>query len=265
MKPTNMKSNLLTITALAATVACATAQDSTPTTPNWGPDLLHYTVRENFVGTDVSSNATARVDFQSKTKGESERQSFDLRTRRLAPDTTYTLAAAPKGSEEFFEAAQFTTDRRGNARLRFRNNSNGNNGNLEPVPDALLPLTTLGHLAILDGESAAVMDADLTTPDRLSYIVKRTLEGGNGEAGLLTIRGTHKRTSFNLRAVNLAPSSDYSLAINDTVVQTYQSDARGRLRINSLTEPVESPLDIQKVQLLDAANGDAVVLETELP
>lgn len=266
MKSTNMKQSLLILVVVATAVTSLRAEN--PKSPNWGTDILHYSVRDHFTG---DSNATAAVDFQSKTQGKADHQKFNLIARQLAPNTTYTLLSLQDGDTEPSEATQFTTDANGNAKLRFKSNGNGNgnkngngqgNGN-QSLPGALLPLTTLSNLTIVDVNTQAVLTADLSSPDRLSYLVKRKLEGSNGAAALLMIKGTQAKTHFSLKAVNLAATNDYSLAINETPVQTYQSDAGGRLKINSLTQPVTSPLEIQKVQLLDVSSN--AVFSTDLP
>ena len=269
-----MKHHLLTL-AVAA-VAMTTASAGNPnSTPNWGTDILHYFVHDHFTNSEIAPNASAVVDLQFKSQGHVENQKFNLAVQRLATNTTYTLLSLEKGETNYSEATQFTTDSKGSAKLSWKsvknsnsskpdNNGNGHgigNGN-SSLPEALDPAIELGALAIVDVNTQAVLQAELGSPAKLQYLVKRKLEGG-GAAALLMIQGTLKRTHFKLLAVNLVPTNQYWLAINETVVQTNQTDALGRLKINSLTTPVESPLDIQKVQLLDTSTN--VVFSTELP
>lgn len=270
MKHMNMKHRLLTLAAAALAVTTARA-DSTNHTPNWGTDILHYFVHTHFTNSGATPGARAVVDLEFKSQGHAEHQKFNLVALSLAPTNTYTLLALEKGETNFTEATQFTTDAQGRARLKLRENNSGNgaaksNGNgggaNSSLPDALTPVFDLGSLAIVDVNTQVVLQADLGSPDRLQYLVKRKLEGG-GAAGLLQIQGTAKKTRFSLKAVNLAPTNDYWLAINETVVQTNRTDAKGSLKINSLTAPVGTPLDIQKVELLDT--GTNVVFGTELP
>ena len=261
----NLKRPLLT---LAAAIAVTTASaSSTNSTPNWGTDILHYFVHDHFTNNGVVPDASAVVDLQFKSQGHAENQKFDLIAKDLAPATTYTLLSWDKGETNFTEAAQFTTDANGNIRLKFKANSNaaksnGNGHGNQSLPEALDPLINLGSIAIVDVNTQAVLQADLGSPDKLQYLVKRKLEGG-GAAALLFIQGTLKKTHFRLQTVHLAPTNDYWLAINETVVQTNRSDAMGNLKINALTAPIGSPLDIQKVQLLDTSTN--VLLSTELP
>ena len=267
----NMKHRILTLAAAAFAVTTASA-GNTNSVPNWGTDILHYSVHDHFTNSEFAPNAGAVVDLQFKQQGHAENQKFTLLVRDLSPSTTYTLLAADKGETNYSEATQFTTDPNGVATLKLKGNKSGNddaksngndndNGNGQ-LPAALDPVINLGTLAVVDGNTNVLLQADLGSPDKLQYLVKRKLEGDTA-AGLLRINGTLKKTKFSLLVVNLAPATDYWLAINETVVRTNTSDAKGGLKINSLTAPIGSPLDIWKVQLLDTSTN--VVLGTELP
>lgn len=266
-----MKRHLLILAAVVLAITSANA-GGTSSTPNWGTDILHYFVHDQFTNSGVEPGARAVVDLQFKSQGHTENQKFNLITKGLLPATTYTLLSLERGETNFTDATQFTTDANGNARLKLKSNKTGNgasksngngngNGN-QSLPEALDPVIDLGGLAIVDASTQAVLQADLGSPGKLQYLVKRKLEGDTA-AALLFIQGTLKKTHFRLQAVNLAPTNDYWLAINEIVVQTNSSNAKGSLKINSLTAPVGSPLDIQKVQLLDTSTN--VVLSTELP
>jgi hypothetical protein len=267
----NMKHSLLTVAAAA--VAVATASAGPNNTPNWGTDILHYTVQDRFTNSGVESGASASVQIQSKTQGNANLEKFDFTAKHLTPSTTYWLWSLSRGETNYSSATNFTTDARGNGRLRFQSNGHGNgngngngnghgNGN-QPFPDALDPVIDLKSLAVVDVNTQTVLQADLGAPDRLQILVKRKLEGTNDTAGLLRIEGTLKKIHFDLQVLNLAPTNDYWLAINGAVVETTHSDSRGRLRINKVTTPANSPLDIYQVQLLDTSTN--VVLGTQLP
>lgn len=272
----NIKRHLLTLAVAVGVVTTASA-GSTNSSPNWGTDILHYFVHDHFTNSEAASNASAVVDLQFKSQGHAENQKFDLVAKRLAPGTTYTLLSLSAGETNYTDATQFITDANGNAKLKFKSHNNGNsakpnnngngggngvgNGN-QSLPEGLEPVIDLSTLTIVDVNTQVVAQAGLGSPDKLQYLVKRKLEGDSA-AALLMIQGTLKKTRFSLKAVNLAPTNDYWLAINEVVVQTNRTDAKGGLKINSLTTPVGSPLDIQKVQLLDTSTN--VVLSTELP
>jgi hypothetical protein len=166
----------------------------------------------------------------------------------------------------------FTTDSRGSALLRYRDISHGNghankppqaqNKGSQPLPGGIADLTELTELVVVNTSTQAVLAASLTSPDRLHYLIKRKLT--NDPVGaLLQIQGTATRTHFRLQVLNLLPTNTYWLAINETVVQENTTDSKGRLRINSLTAPPSSPLDIESVQLLDSNTN--ILISTELP
>lgn len=262
----NMKHRLLTFAAAVIAVSTASA-GGTNTTPNWGTDILHYTVQDHFTNNGVESGATATVGLQSKSQGNADLQKFDFTARHLTPETTYSLWSLNKGETNYSDATEFTTDAKGNARLRFQSNGHGNgkghgNGN-QPFPDALDPVIDLKSLAVVDVNTQTVLQADLGTPDRLQLLVKRKLEGTNDVAGLLRIQGTLKKVHFDLQVLHLAPTNDYLLAIDTNVVATAHSDERGRLRFNAVTTPASTVIDIHQVQLLDTSTN--VVLSTQLP
>lgn len=256
------------LTAAAVLVAISTASAGGPdNTPNWGTDILHYTLQDRFTNGSVEADASAVVQLQFKSQGNSELQKFDFSAKRLTPNTTYWLSSLNKGETNYNPAAEFTTDAKGNARVRYQGNQAPNqgkghgNGN-QPFPDALEPVIDIQSLALVNVNTQTVLHADLGTPDRLQLLVKRKLEGDTA-AGLLRIEGTLKKIHFDLQVVRLAPTNDYWLAINGVVVRTTRSDDKGRLRINATTTPVNSPLDIYQVQLLDTSTN--TVLATELP
>jgi len=244
--------------------------------PNWGTDILHYFVREGFTNTGVTSNAVGVVDFHEQHQGKSDHKHFNLTLRKLAPTNTYTLLSLKADETNYTDVASFTTDSRGTAMLRYREISNGNGkgpGNLPPqaqgkgkgpqtLPEGVADLTELTELVVVNASTQAVLTADLTSPDWLHYNIKRKLV--NEPVGaLLQIQGSAKRTHFRLQVLNLLPTNSYWLAINETVVQTNKTDSKGRLHINTLVVPPNSPLDIQSVQLLDSNTN--ILISTELP
>lgn len=75
MKLTNMKHRLLTVAAVAIAVSTASAGGPNHT-PNWGTDILHFTVQDHFTNTAVVPGASAVVQLQFKSQGHSELQSL---------------------------------------------------------------------------------------------------------------------------------------------------------------------------------------------
>jgi len=290
MKSMNMKHSLLIVAA--AVVAVSTASAGGPDkTPNWGTDILHYSVQDHFTNNGVESNASAIVELDFKSQGNAENQKFDFNAKRLTPSATYWLWSLKRDETNYSAVTDFTTDSKGNARLRYQSNSksnntnavskknddnqgndngqgNDNNGNgnghgKQPLPDALDPVIDLQSLTVLDVNTQIVLQADLTAPDRFQYQVKRKLEGTNNETGLLRIEGTLKKIHFDLQALHLVPANDYLLAIDTNIVATAHSDARGQLRFNATTKTTNTTIAIHQVQLLDTSTN--VVLGTQLP
>lgn len=266
--------------AFAVGVSAVMAEDSTNSVPpqvattnlakipNWGTDILHYFVRDSFTNAGVETGAVAVVDFKEQHQGKSDQQQFMLTLRKLAPTNTYTLLSLKADETNYTEVVQFNTDARGSAMLRYKEVSNGNGkgkgkGNgFNSLPEGISDLLDLTTLAVANTSTQVVLAADLVSPDRLHYLVKRKLTNGV-VGGLLQIQGTTNHTHFRLSVLNLWPSNAYWLAINETVVQTNSTDGKGRLNINTLVVPPNSPLDIKSVQLLDSNTN--VLLSAELP
>jgi hypothetical protein len=66
-----------------------------------------------------------------------------------------------------------------------------------------------------------------------------------------------------LLAAGLTPATDYSLALNSTVVATATADENGRLQIKGWPATAPVVLDVRSLALLDA--GGSPVLGTTLP
>jgi hypothetical protein len=130
------------------------------------------------------------------------------------------------------------------------------------LPAALNPLSTVHALSINNSSNQTVLSADLTSPNKLQYLVKSDLSTDTVDA-TLRIKATASETQFRLTASGLMPASDYLLALNGTVVQTNTSDAKGSLAIKSLLENPVEILDVTSVALWDSSSN--VVLSTTLP
>lgn len=229
-------------------------------------DRLNYFVREKFVSFGADSNASAVAYVQYKEHNNAQAQRIEVLAKKLPPNTTYSLLARVRAETNYAEAIQFTTNTKGSARVRL-NASRSNQGvTNSTLPGVLDPVIALEAIAIADMNTQIVMQADLVSPDKLQYSLKRWVFGDffptNTAFGRLSIKGTMKETQFHLKA-DLAPISNYWLAINGSIVQTNTTDASGALRINALAQPVVSPLDIRKVELLDTSSN--VLLSAQLP
>jgi len=237
--------------------------------PNWGTDILHYYVRDSFTNGGILPDAAGRVDLKQQAQGHSARQQLSLTLRKLEENADYTLLSAKRGETNYTEATTFQSDKSGKVNLKFKVQANGNGkGNdsgkgHKQFPAPLSPLIELESLGVADVSTQLVMHADLLTPDRLQYHIKRKMEGAYGVGGLLKLQGTTKKTLFRLEVLNLLPTNSYWLAFNGQVVSTNSTDKNGRLQIkNTLTPPI-TPASLTTVELLDT--GTNVLLYTELP
>jgi hypothetical protein len=229
----------------------------------------------------VEPDAAGSVDLKQNKQGKANIQRLTLTLKGLTPDTTYTLHALIGDSIEFTPVAEFATESNGSTTLRYEaksvgnkngvgnGNSNGNGkgkgkgkGKKAPLPAGTDPVSSMTGLAVLDSTGQSVLTADLTAPDHLQYLVKRSLVG-DGVSAMLHIKATGSKTSLHLSASGLVPSSDYSLVLNGGIAETHTSDAKGKLSIKTSLQDAMDVLHLQTVELWDAANTP--VIGTTLP
>src|SRR5262245_6591010 len=230
-----------------------------------GTDILHFFVRKAMTSEGVETNATGRVEADQNRQGRANNQRLKISVNGLTTNTTYQLLALTDDNVDFTPVTQFDTDGRGRASVDFRKKATGN-GRLgrgqSPLPDELDPVSQIRELTVANASTQAVLRADLTAPDKLQYLVKRSL-GTNDVNALLQIKATTNQTNFRLTASGLNPTTDYLLVLNGGVVQTNTTNAKGKLVIDSLLENPGDILDVRSMALWDSASN--VVLETELP
>jgi hypothetical protein len=148
--------------------------------------------------------------------------------------------------------------------VRYQQNGNGKGpgkGKLA-LPAELNPLSDVRELAVFNSGAEKVLEADLTSPDQLQYLVKRDIST-NGVKADLRIKATTSQTQFRLIASGLNATNSYLLALNEEVVQENVTDENGKLVITSLPTNTVDVLDIRSVALWDSSSN--VVLSTELP
>ena len=229
-----------------------------------GTDILHLSIRANLSNQGVISNATGFVSLTENQQGNSHHQELDLFVKHLDTSSTYQLLAQVNDDTNLTSVGTFDTDDNGNAALHYRDFGHGNgmgHGRLA-LPAALNPLSTVHGLSINDGSNQPVLIADLTSPNKLQYLIKRDLSTDTVDA-TLRIKAMTSQTQFRLNASGLMPTNDYLLVLNGSVVQTETSDSKGSLAIKSLVaNPVEI-LDLTSVALWDSSSN--VVLSTTLP
>ena len=231
----DMKKNILltTLAAISVTLASGLAESSALA----GTDILHLMVRESMTNSGVIPDATGRVDAKLVRQGHAFNQKLDLKLEHLATNATYHLSALIGDDTNFTNVVEFTTDDQGAAQLHYRRlGADGNHGlghGKIALPTALSPLSDLRELDVVDGNAQTVLSADLTAPDKLHYLVKRSLTNDGSEtnaAAALRIHSTTNSTQFRLLASGLEPAANYSVVVNGGIDQTAAADADGRLR-----------------------------------
>jgi hypothetical protein len=230
-----------------------------------GTDILHFFVRTAMTNEGVETNATGRVEANQNRQGRANNQLLKISVNGLTTNTTYQLLALVNDDVSLTPIAEFDTDGGGRASVNYRTNATGKGklGRGQTVlPAELDPVSQIREVVVANGGAQAVLRADLTSPDKLQYLVKRSL-GTNGVNALLSIQANTTRTRFRLTASGLEPSSDYLLVLNGGVVQTNTSTAKGKLVIDSLLEDPGDILDVRSLALWDSANN--VILSTDLP
>lgn len=232
-----------------------------------GTDILHFFARTAFLNEGVVTNSSGSVDLNQNKQGNANIQRATIQLRNLDVSTTYDLLVLTGDDTNYTTVSQFSTDSDGKASLNYRKNGSSHGGGLghgkSLLPAAMDPLSNIRGLAVaVTNGGPLVLTADLTDPDKLQYLIKRDLST-NEIGATLRIKATSSQSQFRLMAVGLAPSADYLLALNGSIVQTNSTDSKGRLAISSLMQDPGAILDVHGVALLD--NSTNVVLQTTLP
>jgi hypothetical protein len=265
----NMKKTLILITLVAVSFVLPSVLAKN----SGGTGVLHFFVRKTMSNSGLLPDATGRIDGKLVRQGNANNQKFDIDLKHLAANTTYHLSALLGDDTNFTDVAEFNTDDVGSAKLHYRRMGKDGNSGLgrgkTAMPGFLNPISNLRELAVVDtnGTNAqTVLSADLTAPDKLQYLVKRTLTNDGAEpdaAATLRIKGTTASTQFRLLASGLQTNASYSLIVNGNVDETKTSDANGKL---SFTTLLVNPLDILDVRTLAIWNSTSnSVLSTHLP
>jgi len=227
-----------------------------------GTDILHFFARKAMSNEGVVSGATGSVYARQNKQGNANNQNLDITVKGLDSNTNYQLLALIDADTNLTQVAEFNTDSKGGAALRYRRLGNGLGHGKLPLPDLLDPVSLVRALAIFNSSTQAVLTADLTAPDKLQYLIKRNLSA-NAVSASLRIKSNLSQTQFKLLASGLSPANGYLLVLNGGVVETHTADSKGRLVIDSpLAIPTEI-LDLRSVALWDSVSN--VVLSTTLP
>jgi hypothetical protein len=243
-------------TLLALSLALATPALAAP--GGKGSDILHLTVRVAFEGTGLDADAAGDVAAMLRQQGNADIQKLQLELSGLEPEADYELWALLRGALDPVEALGFEAGADGAASLKLMKNG---------VPMALDPLVDVLALEVRNGADEVVLEADLTDPDFLQYLVKRRLDndGVDGDAaGSIMLKAGPGKAQLRLSAIDLDPNADYALTLDGVEVETLTSDGAGRL--NAKGDLPGGPADVLDIELLELRNGaDESVLSTELP
>lgn len=252
MKMTNKIALVLTAAALMTTSAVAKGAKSV--------DTLHFAIRTSLTDQGVEPGSSGTVSAtEIRQNGTINNQKLDVSVSGLTASTTYDLVATTAGGTT--DLGTFDTDANGGATLHFFGSAKGKGPkNSSPLPDGF-ELSQVTQLDVLNSGSVSVLSTAGTTPTSVTFSVKRTLTGPDGETGTLQINANKAKTKFSLTAAGLQPSTDYDLLFNGAVVQTNTSDSKGRLKIKSAPTP-DNILDLTSVEL---QTGGTDVLSTTLP
>jgi hypothetical protein len=234
-----------------------------------GTSILHFMVRTTMVATNVEPSATGSIDAKLNQQGHADNQRLTIAVGHLDGNTTYQLWALLGDDTNLTEIADFETDANGDALLRYSHvgSSHGHgHGPGDPLPAALDPLSNIRELVVQNSSTQEVLNADLTSPSRTQYLVKRTMTNDGIELGAtasLRIHASQKFVQFRIDASGLTTTSTYFLAINNDIASELTSDSHGRLRVNALPGGSPDILDIHELAILNSSSNS--VLSTLLP
>ena len=249
---------VLGIAALGVTPLIATAEQ--------GKNSLSYSINEKMVNNGIEPGAKGTVNANENIQGNSSKEKLQVSVSGLTPGADYSLVVtANDGSGTNIDIKDFTTDSKGKASLKLNRSGNGKGGSKNnPLPSSL-DLTQVIQYDIIDTNSQSVLTADTTAPASLKYMVKQDLSSG-GVKSNLQIKSSNGKSQFTLQNSGLQPSTDYQLVFNGSPVQTYTSDAKGKLKIQLKAAPLtDNILDLQTVELWDMSNNVVVGTTTPLP
>jgi hypothetical protein len=254
----------LLFTGTIALAAATLVADSPGVPHKRGTDILHFFARKTMSNEGVMTDATGQVYARQNKQGNANNQNLDITVKGLDINTSYQLLALLDADTNLTQVAEFSTDSKGRALLRYRRLGNGKgmgHGKL-PLPDLLDPVSLIRALEIWNSSTQAVLTADLTVPDKLQYLIKRDLST-NAVWASLRIKSNVNQTQFKLLTSGLTPANDYLLVLNGGEVETFTADSKGRLVIDAPLEIPTDILDLRSVALWDSFSN--VVLSTTGP
>src|SRR5258705_2461369 len=201
-------------------------------------DIQHLFLQKKMANTGVIADAKGDVKIHANLQSKGKKQDIDIKVKGLEASAAYLLFARVDDDTNATQVAEFSTDAEGKASIEFREKgkSKTDKGHTRlPLPAALNPVSGIRELMILNTNEQTVLTADLTSPDKLEYLLKRDLSTGDIKASL-QIEAKEKKAKVRLEASGLSPNSDYSLALNGSVAQTGTTDEHGKLELKTELE-----------------------------
>jgi len=248
--------------ALVATGFMATAKNP----HHVSKEILHYFAQDKMANSGTVTNASGLVSLHENSVSKGKPQEIRIDLHQLDAGSTYALAALLDDDTNLTQVSQFTADANGNAHLQFRDKNNNGHSNGHgagnSVPARLTPLVNIRQLAIQDTNQQSILTADLASPDKFVFFLKRDVSTNDIQAALQINSDAH-RARLRLDASGLTASTDYSLALNDAAVTTATSDARGRVHLGWVLDNAADILTVHGLSLLDASTN--AVLSVTLP
>jgi len=241
------------------TTAMLALASTTTTSLAAGTDILHFFDRADFSG---DGGASGTVFARENKQGKADNQSVSITLKGLDNNTPYTLLISTVDDTNLVSASDFTSDKKGKAKISLKKTGKGNGNGKNALPDVMQPVAALRSLAVINADTQTVATADLTAPTQLQYQIKRDLST-NDITATLRLQATTKKTRLQLSARGLPATNDFYLVLNGGISQTNTVDSRGHLEMaTELINPGDI-LDLRTVEVVDTSSN--VVLSTTLP
>jgi hypothetical protein len=232
-----------------------------------GTGILHLDISEKMVNEGGPSNATALVQTSYHSQGNATVQRFELKVCKLDTNALYQLWAEMGGETNFDYVADIATGtKNGSARLNYKSTTATNGcfpgkGYL-PLPDGLNPVYNIHSVAIGDVNTQAVFTAQLTSPDKLQYLIKRCITNDTVIARM-DLHANTKWVKFKFCVAGLVTSTNYFLTVNNDAVSSGTSSTNGTLCFCTLPVGPTNILTVTNIGLWDSSSN--TVISTTLP
>lgn len=209
------------------------------------------------------------VSTHHNQQGNADNQRLDVSLGRLQAYTNYMLLALVGDETNYTYVTDMQTNRRGKSSVRFQqigsSRGHGLGHQKDALPDFLDPIDNIREMAVANTSTQLVLRADLTMPDRISYLIKKNMTNDGVETNAIAamdIKANHRRTWFCLDAGGLQTNSTYYLALNGEVNQQGTTDQYGDLAIRSWNIYPTNVLSIRTIALWNQTSNS--VLSTTL-